>query len=249
VGRYDWVQMLFLLFRGELPTPEQDRLLNIIMAAIINPGPRDAAVRAAMNCGIGKTPVSTILSAGLAVRGGMAEGSLHVETAMRFFLGQLPYDENRDAASPDLPLILIRDYDHLLAEDPERDVVPLPPHPPGFGLYYGERDPRPIMLLAKLKTLGKPGESLSLALEMESHLSRERGIYLTAPGILAAACCDLGLLPEQGAGLFLIAGSAGILAHGIEQLPRRWNEYPTWADPKYCDFQGPERGERLEATS
>ena len=48
-----WIDYLFLLFRGEAPTAQQAKLLEGLAIALANPGPRDAAVHAAM-CEIGR---------------------------------------------------------------------------------------------------------------------------------------------------------------------------------------------------
>ena len=52
-----WIEYLFLLFRGEAPTPGQARLLEGLAIALANPGPRDAAVHAAMCGGVGGSTV------------------------------------------------------------------------------------------------------------------------------------------------------------------------------------------------
>jgi len=234
---YGWTEMLFLMAQGELPTPEQNHLLNKLMAFLANPGPRDAAVRAAMNCGVGKTPLPTILTTGLTVRGGMAEGAMHVEAAMRLLTGQLPENKERTNSQPNYAVQLIHDYREFWSVHKDDEIVPWPEVLPGFGLYYGERDERTEKLLVIIGDEG--GEVLSLALEIEAALSEgESPVYLTLPGVVAAMLCDLGFSPEHGAGIYLIAGSAGILAHGIEQLPRNWNEYPFWADPSYYHYEG-----------
>ncbi|NWF39825.1 hypothetical protein F3F96_11835 [Mariprofundus sp. NF] len=238
-ANYGWTEMLFLMSQGELPTPEQNLLLNKVMAFLANPGPRDAAVRAAMNCGIGKTPLPTILTTGLTVRGGMAEGGMHIEAAMRLLNGQLPANESRSNHKSTYAKQLIHDYRTFWNDHKDDEIIPWPEIPPGFGLYYGERDRR----AEKLMTLiyGFEGEALALARSIELILSEEKTpVYLSLPGVIAAVLSDLGFSPEHGAGIYMIAGSAGILAHGVEQLPRNWNEYPFWADPSYYNYEGPE---------
>ena len=238
-ANYGWTEMLFLMSQGELPTVDQNRLLNRLMASLANPGPRDAAVRAAMNCGAGKTPLPTILTTGLTVRGGMAEGAMHVEASMRLLKGQLPVDEQRSVEQSDYALQLIRGYRQFQQEHVDDEIVCWPELPPGFGLYYGERDLRAKKLLAA--THEYSGNFLHLALALEDILAdQEKPVYLTLPGVVAAVLCDLEFSPEHGAGIFMIAGSAGILSHGVEQLPRNWNEYPFWADSTYYNYEGPE---------
>jgi len=235
----DWTEILFLLAQGELPSKDQNTILNRLMASLANPGPRDAAVRAAMNCGAGKTPLPTILTTGLTVRGGMAEGAMHVEAAMRFLNGQLPGNELLSFDQEDYAEQLINHYRAFQQEHKDDEIVPWPEVAPGFGLYYGERDPRATKLFATLQA--DEGKFIRLAKKLESILSEQQSpAYITLAGAAAAILCDLGFSPEHGAGIFMIAGSAGILSHGVEQLPRNWNEYPFWADPAYYQYIGPE---------
>jgi len=242
-----WTEMLFLMSTGELPTAEQDRLLNIIMASLANPGPRDVAVRAAMNCGVGKTPLPTILTTGLTVRGGMAEGAMHVEAAMHLLNGHLPENKERSTSQSNYAGQIVDDYRAFWKEHQDDEIVPWPEVVPGFGLHYGDRDRRAEKLLAL--TMGDGGKVLSLALEIETILSAEgTPVYLTLPGVVSALLCDLGFTPEHGAGIYMVAGSAGILAHGIEQLPRKWNEYPFWADPSYYHYDGPDPSKKVRGS-
>jgi len=239
-ANYGWTEMLFLMSQGELSTPEQNDLLNKLMAFLANPGPRDAAVRAAMNCGVGKTPLATILTTGLTVRGGMAEGSMHVEVAMRLLYGQMAEAEGLSAVDKEAyAKQLVSSYRTHWQKHKDDEVVSLPETLPGFGLYYGERDLRAVKLLNNIKD--HCGNYLQLALEVEGLLSREDdAAHLTLPGVVAALLCDLGFSPEHGAGIFLVAAVPGIFAHGVEQLPRNWNEYPFWADSTYYNYEGPE---------
>jgi citrate synthase len=43
--------MIYLMFRGDAPSPEQIRLLDALAVALANPGPRDHPCTAAM-CGV-----------------------------------------------------------------------------------------------------------------------------------------------------------------------------------------------------
>lgn len=241
----DWSEILFLLTQGELPSPEQNQLLNRLMIALANPGPRDAAVRAAMNCAVGKTPLPTILTTGLTVRGGMAEGAMFVEAAMRLLHGQLPAIDREESAQKSYAHQLIANYRQFWRDHKDDEIVPWPEIVPGFGLYYGETDPRVASLLTRIED--HSGRFLTLAKDIEAILSaQEEPVYLTLSGLAAAILCDLGFSPEHGAGIYMIAGSAGILAHGVEQLPRNWNEYPFWADPSYYHYDGPEPNKIVE---
>lgn len=79
-----FVDVLFLLFQGELPDPNQAQLLERLMIALVNPGPRHPATRASMNAAVGKANPAHILPTGLAVLSGAYLGGEEVSAAMRF---------------------------------------------------------------------------------------------------------------------------------------------------------------------
>src|SRR6185369_13567014 len=70
LGKARWVEMLFLLFRGEAPTSTQSELLETLAVALANPGPRDSSVHAAMCGGVGGSTAASCLIAALAVGAG-----------------------------------------------------------------------------------------------------------------------------------------------------------------------------------
>jgi citrate synthase len=82
LGNSGWVEMLYLLFRGEAPSPTQVDALEILAVALANPGPRDASVHAAMCGGVGGSPAAASLIAALAVGAGSSGGSREVLLAM-----------------------------------------------------------------------------------------------------------------------------------------------------------------------
>ena len=58
LGQARWVDMLFLLLRGEAPSPGQAALLEDLALALANAGPRDPAVHAAMAASTGGAPAA-----------------------------------------------------------------------------------------------------------------------------------------------------------------------------------------------
>lgn len=84
-----FIDVLYLLLRGGLPTKDQAELLETLMIAFINPGPRHPATRAAMNAGVGKTYTAHILPIALSVLGGDHLGGNEVAEAMLFLKNHL----------------------------------------------------------------------------------------------------------------------------------------------------------------
>lgn len=82
LGQARWAEMLFLLFRGEAPWPEQAELLEALAVALANAGPRDPAVQAAMASSTGGAPAAAALMAALATGAGRLGGARDVFEAM-----------------------------------------------------------------------------------------------------------------------------------------------------------------------
>src|SRR5450759_2645 len=186
-----WIEYLFLLFRGEAPSVEQARLLEGLAIALANPGPRDAAVHAAMCGGVGGSTSASCLMAALAVGAGASGGAREVFIAMEDWL----------ARGTDLALwqtgLAVKPVD-----DPA-DVWPAPGHPAGFDP-YGVRCTTPVLqTLEYLSSLGC-GQSLAWLRANRPALESAAGLPLAMIGIAAAALLDLGCTPAQGEMLHLL---------------------------------------------
>src|SRR5690606_10678159 len=77
-----WFEYLYVLFKGEKPTPAQAKLLEKLAIALANPGPREASVRAAMNGGVGGSTHAASLMAALAVGAGQYGGAQEVSVCV-----------------------------------------------------------------------------------------------------------------------------------------------------------------------
>ena len=127
-----WIEYLFLLFRGEAPTAQQARLLEGLAIALANPGPRDAAIHAAMCGGVGGSTSASCLMAALAVGAGASGGAREVFNAM----------QDWQARGTDLGL-----WQSGLSVKPvgdPADVWPAAGHPAGFDP-YGVRCTTPVL--------------------------------------------------------------------------------------------------------
>lgn len=195
-----FVDVLFLLFQGELPTPEQASLLEILLVAMINPGPRHPATRAAMNAAVSKTHTQHLLPIGLSVLGGAHLGGAEVQASMRFLAANLARQPAEVAA------------ECLVVPPPvEGDCHPAP----GFGSRFGGVDPMPRQTATLLAALPGAGRAVTWG-EGFAEVLAPHGMGWVASGVAAAVFCDLGFHHRVGAGLYQLICAPGILAHGLE---------------------------------
>lgn len=202
IKKRSFIDVLYLLFRGELPSKSQSRLLEALFTGLINPGPRHPAARAAMTTGIGKTDIAHILPISLLTLGGPYLGGNEVVASMRF-LNKHYRNEPRQVAHD------------LIANSSEPDEGDW--HiAPGFGTLYNSVDIMSTKLASYLSQLPGSGSMLTWGVEFAQQLEDKRGCGWLSTGVAAAALSDLGFHPRTGAGMFQLMNAPGLLAHGLE---------------------------------
>jgi len=218
LGKAGWADMLYLLFKGEAPARAQVAALEILAVALGNPGPRDAAVHAAMCAGVGGSPAAAALTAALAVGAGGAGGAREVFRAMQAWATC-----SKDAVAWQ------RRWTEQAEHAPEPiEVWPVAEHPAGFDP-LGVDTPTPVkQVLARLAALDADSRCAWLQANLSS-MERAAGHPLSLVGVAAAAFADLGMLPEQGEMLFLLLRLPGAAAHALEQRASGHKQFPFYA--------------------
>lgn len=227
-------EYLFLLFRGERPSPAQARALEILAIAIANPGPRDPSVHAAMSAGVGGSPAAAALMAALAAGAGVSGGAREVFLCMQGWA--------QCAGAPEQWQQLLQGGQP--AGSGKMQVWPNPEHPPGHAP-YGQTTARPVrQTLAALAAVLGPG-CTDWLLRHRAQLEQWAGHPLAMSGVIAAALTDLGLSPEQGEMLTLLQRLPGAAAHALEQQRIGFRHFPFFAIDIANDPAGrPERSSR-----
>ncbi|HEY5672239.1 MAG TPA: hypothetical protein VIR78_00875 [Malonomonas sp.] len=211
-------EVLFLLFKGELPSADQVQLLEQLMIALLNPGPRHPATRAAMNTGIGKSDYNHILPVALSILGGEHLGSGAIERCVRFF------NKTHNSAIDSLIEEQIKS-----AERPAQgDWHPLP----GFGSYFGGIDLMTTQIATQLATLPGAGKALKFGVTLAEQLRPYNLGWLTT-GVAAAVFADFKFQPKHSAGIFQLLCAPGLLAHGMEMLNKPITAMPFQNDEDY----------------
>ncbi|MFF3575164.1 citryl-CoA lyase [Nocardia jiangxiensis] len=202
-----FVQTIWLMVRGEMPSPAQAALLEKALVAAVDHGPQApsiAAARMASTCGVG---LHGAMSTGVGmlgdVHGGAGQQCMQVLAEIR---------ENAEAEGISAAVTA------TLAEFRATQR-----HIPGFGHRFHPRDPRRDPLLQAVaeqvaQGVGD-GQYLAIAEELETQLAhgREHAVPMNIDGATAVVYSELGFAPELGRGLFILSRSVGILAHSWEE--------------------------------
>lgn len=209
-----FVDVFYLLFRGELPSKAEAQLLQSLMIALINPGPRHTATRAAMNVGVGKTDPLHILPIASAVLGGEHLGGGEIETAMRFLR------KRQQEAPVDVAAEMMKTFHQQGSNFP------------GFGEHFGGVDLMAKDIARQLLKKEAAGDALRWGNQFATALEPHGCGWLTT-GVAAAVFSDLGFHPRAGGCLFQLLGAPGLIAHGLELANKPITAMPFVSDENY----------------
>jgi citrate synthase len=215
-----FIDVLFLLFKGELPNQYQVEFLQTIMIGFINPGPRHPATRAAMNAAVGKTNPLHILPIGMGVLSGHHLGAGCIEDTMIFFERHKLADKTFTDTDLDIQLSTLINREKKLGS-----VL-------GFGTRYGGIDPIAAQIATHLARLQAAGDAIKWGEKLSRKLAH-RGEGWLMTGVAAAAFIDLQIPVHLGGPLFQLMSAPGILAHGAELIKKPITAMPFVSDEQY----------------
>ncbi|MGW8433639.1 citryl-CoA lyase [Nocardiopsis sp. NPDC055879] len=208
IGRYGFIQVVWLMLRGELPEPAQARMLESAMVAGVDHGPQApsiAAARMAATCGLG---LNNAVATGVNLLGDVHGGAGQQCVALL----------NRMAESRSHGTDVGEVAEAIVAEYREKGA-----YVPGFGHRFHPRDPRRDPLLAMVERAVEDGTvdagPLESALALERALEQRggRAVPMNIDGATATVYASLGFDAELARGLFVLSRSVGILAHAWEE--------------------------------
>lgn len=216
-----FVSVLLLLFTGELPEKENVVLLEKLMIALINLGPRHPAVKASMVAGVSKANVEHLLPIGLSVLGGESNGAKEVEKSMLFLQKHVnqPIEKVLAELSLNIPENKLGEF-HIS---------------PGFGNQYGAVDEFAIKIVKSLFPEHSELHKYKY-IEWAQHFSESLAQYNMGwlkTGIAAAVFCELGIGARESVGLFQLICAPGVFAHGVEQTHKPITAIPMLSDEQH----------------
>jgi citrate synthase len=225
VGQARWVEIVYLLIRGERPSCTEADLLEALAVALANPGPRDPSIHAAMCGGVGGSTAASCLIAALAVGAGGAGGSREVLRCMNDWV----------AFGTDLP----QWRSALQALRPETQRAwRAPEQAPGFDSRVARRTLAVAQTLHALAKFGQPSGALAWLVATADELEAAASGALNMAGVAAAALHELGFSPEEGEMLHLLLRLPGAAAHAMEQAQYGHKAFPFFALDLQVDAGG-----------
>lgn len=224
IGNIEFVKMIWLMVRGDLPSPEQARLFEAALVSAVDHGPQApsiATARMAVTCGL---PLNNAMASAVNMLGDVhgGAGEQAVELYHRI--------DARDGSISEAMDDWIADQGKII---------------PGFGhRFHTPVDPRAPRLMTLVDEAVESGAcngrfaATGQAIEAELATRTGRAIPMNIDGATAVIYAELGFAPPLARGLFCLSRSVGILAHAWEQSQQGGrNKGPT--PPEYLwSFDG-----------
>jgi citrate synthase len=208
IGRIGFTEHFWLLLTGTLPTPAQTRILDATLVAIAEHGLVPSVQVGRMTLAAAPEALQGAVAAGILGCGSVVLGSS--EAAGQFFATIAARIEAGDAAEHAVKTVVL-DY------RAGRRAIP------GFGhpLHKGF-DPRAQRLFDIAKECGSGGAHIEIARQVERLLPDLLGkpLALNVSGAIPAALLDAGYPLAALKGVPILARTAGLIAHLLEEQLR-----------------------------
>jgi len=203
IGRVPYTHVVYLLLKGELPSPEHGRMMDAIITASIDHGVTPPSAQAARTVYTGGVPVPTAIAAGI-----MAVGDAHggaIEQAMEMLQHYVKMSDEEEKSFEALAPQVIQDL-----KDQGRRV-------PGLGHRVHTNDPRTTRLFQLAEELGVAGKHTALFKAIQAEVGKKRELPINVDGAIAAVASDMGFEPRLGKAFFVLGRVAGLTAHVFEE--------------------------------
>lgn len=208
MGKVSFSQAIYLVLKGELPSPEVGKLLDAIFVSSVDHGAGPPSVLAARTVASTGAELHAAIAAGvLAISrwhgGAIEEGMILFQTIARKATEKKISEE--DAAK------------EILAEMQAKGK-----RASGFGHRVHTQDPRTEKLFALAEELNLAGQHVRIARTIEKVFKESLGkpLPINVDGAIAALLCDLQIPAEIGNAFFIIARVPGLVAHIQEERTR-----------------------------
>jgi len=226
VGAIGFTEYFWLLVTGGLPSPAQRRVLDATLVAIAEHGLVPSVQAARMTLTAAPEALQGAVAAGLLGCGSTVFGSS--EAAGRFF-AEVHSRAAKGASLEDAATAVVREY-----REAKRAI-------PGYGhpLHRGG-DPRATRLLEVAAETGIAGRYVEIARLVERLMPAVlcRPLALNVSGAIPAVLLDAGFPLTGLKGVPLLARTAGLVAHLVEEQQRSIGFVMSHAAAQVIDYDG-----------
>ncbi len=192
-----FVETIFLVLKGNLPSVNEARMLNALFTAAIDHGVGTASTIASR----------TAASAGKNMQAALAEGILAM-------------DKLHGAATGDAAKFFVENVDEKNVAELVQSLKDRKIRLPGYGHRILTHDHRTDALFVIAKETGFYGQRCAFAERVGVELNKisSKVLPLNIDGAMAAILLDMGFPWQMATGFFIIARVPGLVAHIYEEM-------------------------------
>lgn len=228
IGRFSFTDYFFLLVTGKLPSDAQRRVLDATLVAIAEHGLVPSVQASRMTLAAAPEAMQGAVAAGILGSGSVILGSS--EVAGRF-LGEIVSEADGDSSR-------LTRAARALVERYRSERRPIP----GYGHpLHKRRDPRVDRLFEVAREAGAGGEHVAAAHEVERILPEVLGkaLMMNVSAAIPAVLLDVGFPIEAMKGVPILARTAGLVAHLVEEQIRSIGFVLSEHGEKAIGYDGP----------
>jgi citrate synthase len=208
MGKVSYAQMVYLLFKGEMPSENIGKMIEAILVSSVDHGTTPPSVLSALTVASTGAPLNASVAAGILsiseFHGGAIEECMHI---LRQGMDLVEKDDNDSDTAAGQIIEEYRSVKKRLS---------------GFGHRVHTNDPRTAKLFQLAKDYGIAGKYLELARTFVKQLKEITGkdLPLNVDGAIAALLCEMDFDPVLANAFFMIARVPGLVAHIYEEKTR-----------------------------
>lgn len=208
MGRRSFGDMVFLMLKGELPSVDEGKMLDIMLVSCIDHGVTPPSALASLTSASTGAPYNGALAAGILSinehHGGAIENSMKMLIELKEILDS-SNDSGRDFSTA--VGVLVQRY-----RDQNRKL-------PGFGHRIHKKDPRTEKLLDYAHEFGLSDSWVRLLTGLKEGVQKSTGrdLPINVDGAIAALLLEMGIAPELANSFFIMARVPGLVAHIHEE--------------------------------
>lgn len=194
VMEMDFADAIWMLLKGEEPTPEESEIFNTILSSSIDHGVGNPSTVAGRTIQSGGNEMNTSVAGGVLALGDKHGGA--IQSCMEML-------QNKKEA---------HEIVHDMLESDETI--------PGIGhKVYDDEDPRARKIIEKAEELGIAGDHIKKMADIRDEFERQKvDLVMNVDGAISAVMSDLGWDHRLGKGIFIISRTPGIVAHVHEEM-------------------------------
>ena len=199
--KLSFAQAVFLVLKGEMPSPEQSKMMEAILVSSIDHGATPPSVLGTRTVVSGGNPLNAAVAGGVLTIGDWHGGAIEQCAKILQEWTQKGDDFTKLAKN------LVKDF-----SSKKKRI-------PGFGHRLHQTDPRTVKLFEIAERLKFSGKHMDLASKVEKELFETTGkkLPINVDGAIAAVISDMGFDWRLGKGFFIISRVPGLVAHAYEE--------------------------------